>query len=431
MRLLMLAQFYPPIIGGEERFAKDLSVAMAARGHEVAVVTLWHEGSKEFEVEEGVRIYRVRSTIGRVEKMHSDPTRRHAPPFPDPEVTLALRRIIAQEQPDIVHGFNWIAYSFVPLKPFTRAKFVMSLCDYSLVCAKKKLIYLDVPCSGPQLGKCLKCAGEHYGKAVGAMTTLTNWTMRLSEQVTVDIYAPVSQAVADLCGLEESKLPYRVLPNFVADEIGQPRGDFGSYTDQLPDGDFLLFVGAFSRYKGVEVLAEAHARLENPPPLVIIGYQTSEYPVDTSKFGSNVIVLKNWPNGAVLEAWRRSLIAFAPSLWAEPFGIVVLEAMAVGKPVIASRTGGLTDIVADGETGLLVEPGNVAALAQATQSLLDDPARREQMGQAGRERVKRFMVSSVVPLYEQTYRELLGIEHEQPDETKSDEAVSDLVTKSH
>ena len=106
MRILLLAQFYSPVLGGEERFAKDLSVELAARGHEVAVATLWQAGLPEFEVEEGVRIYRIPGTIPRISRLHSDPNRRHAPPFPDPETTLALRRIIAEEHPQIVHSFN-------------------------------------------------------------------------------------------------------------------------------------------------------------------------------------------------------------------------------------------------------------------------------------------------------------------------------------
>jgi|GEM_PF-559312 len=71
---------------------------------------------------------------------------------------------------------------------------------------------------------------------------------------------------------------------------------------------------------------------------------------------------------------------------AEPFGLVLIEAMALGKPVIAAAAGGPLEIVADGETGLLFEPGNAASLAQAIKRLLADPELRQRMGKAGRKR---------------------------------------------
>ena len=71
----------------------------------------------------------------------------------------------------------------------------------------------------------------------------------------------------------------------------------------------------------------------------------------------------------------------------EGFGIAVLEAMAMRKPVVATTTGGLPEIVQDGETGMLVPPGDADALARAVSSLLQDPARRRQLGEVGRARV--------------------------------------------
>jgi glycosyltransferase involved in cell wall biosynthesis len=78
-------------------------------------------------------------------------------------------------------------------------------------------------------------------------------------------------------------------------------------------------------------------------------------------------------------------VVVAPSLWQEPFGLVAVEAMAAGKPVIASRTGGLADIVRDGESGLLVPPGDAPALAAALERLLDDIALRRAMGARARQ----------------------------------------------
>lgn len=406
MRILMLAQFYPPIIGGEERFVRDLSVELAARGHQVAVVTLWQSGLNEFELDQGVRVYRVKSSLERLNFLHSDAGRKHAPPFPDPEVTWALRRIIAEEKPEIVHGYNWMIHSFLPLKAWSGAKFVLSVCDHSFVCPKKKLIYHDAPCDGPGLTKCLGCAVDHYGPAKGVVTAATNRLSNVFEGLTVDMFLPVSHSVAVVNGIVAKKLPYRVLPNFVADDIAEPHGNFEEYAEQLPQGEFLLYVGAFGRYKGVDVLLQAYTNLNNLPPLVIVGYDTNEYPVRTTNLPETVKVLKNWPNYAVMEAWRRSTVAIVPSVWAEPFGIVVLEAMAAGRAVIASDIGGISDIVLNGKTGLLVAPGNAAKLGEAIKYLMADPNLRTQMGEAGKHRLAEFQASSVVPRYEQVYREL-------------------------
>ena len=86
----------------------------------------------------------------------------------------------------------------------------------------------------------------------------------------------------------------------------------------------------------------------------------------------------------------------------EPFGIVLVEAMAAGKPVVATRTGGPLDIVEEGVTGLLVEAGDDKQLADAILELLGDPERAAAMGQAGRKRAEEhFDISRVVrQLYE-------------------------------
>jgi glycogen synthase len=81
--------------------------------------------------------------------------------------------------------------------------------------------------------------------------------------------------------------------------------------------------------------------------------------------------------------------------------------MAAGRPVVGSRVGGLTDLVADGETGLLVPPGDAGALRAAMRRLLDDPALCERMARAAKRRVVNFQVGAVVPRLEQAYARVL------------------------
>jgi glycosyltransferase involved in cell wall biosynthesis len=92
----------------------------------------------------------------------------------------------------------------------------------------------------------------------------------------------------------------------------------------------------------------------------------------------------------------------------EPLGIVNLEAMAAGKAVIASRTGGVPEIVTDGETGLLVPPGDAAALAGALRRLTGDTALRECLADGGRERVKAFAWEAIAGSYREIYEAALA-----------------------
>jgi glycosyltransferase involved in cell wall biosynthesis len=112
----------------------------------------------------------------------------------------------------------------------------------------------------------------------------------------------------------------------------------------------------------------------------------------------------------VLEALRRALFTVAPSIWSDPFPLVALEAAAAGKPTIASRIGGLQDSVVDGETGLLVPPGDRPALAAAMRRLIDAPALRKTMGAAAaNRRAKLYAADAVVPQYEEAYELALDL----------------------
>jgi len=404
MRILMLSQFYPPIIGGEERHVRSLSTRLTASGHDVAVATLRQEGLADFEADQGVRVYRLNGTARRVERLFSEAERRHAPPFPDPEVMWALRRVIARERPDVIHAHNWLVHSFLPLKTWSRARLVMTLHDYSLVCVKKRLMYRGVPCAGPGYTKCLACAADHYGVAKGVPTVLAGWAMQPVERAAVDLFVPVSRAVAMGNRLAERGLPYRVIPNFVPDDIAAPRDVAASFAAQLPADGYLLFAGDLSREKGIDVLLSAYTDLTNPPPLVLIGRPCADTPAELPP---GVVVLRNWPHEAVMHAWRHSLVALVPSVWPDPCPTVVLEAMAIGRPVIGSRIGGTPDMIVDGETGILVSPGDPGALRQAIERVLADPSLRERLGQAAVRGSARFRASAVVPRIEHAYHHVL------------------------
>ena len=97
-----------------------------------------------------------------------------------------------------------------------------------------------------------------------------------------------------------------------------------------------------------------------------------------------------------------------PVRWQEGFGLSLIEAMAAGKPVVATRTGAVPDIVEDGRSGVLVQPEDAASLAAGIARLLDDPAAAARMGQDAQARVREaFSLDRMTDQIEAVYRELI------------------------
>ncbi|MBI4377625.1 MAG: glycosyltransferase family 4 protein, partial [Nitrospinae bacterium] len=106
----------------------------------------------------------------------------------------------------------------------------------------------------------------------------------------------------------------------------------------------------------------------------------------------------------IYKLYESSDICVIPSLWEEPFGIVALEAMASGRPVVASRAGGLKDIVVDGETGYLVESGDVKGLTDRLDILIENKSLRTEMGMKGIERAKEYAWDRVIDKYKHIFK---------------------------
>jgi glycosyltransferase involved in cell wall biosynthesis len=397
MRVLMVAQSFSPVVGGEERIVEDLGHELALRGHEVAVATLRQPLGEPPPRSDGVEVKLLESAIGRVPGLAASSERTFAPPGPDPLAVHGLRRAIARFRPDLVHAHNWLVHSYLPLDRRRGPAFVLSLHDYSLVCATKRFFYEGAVCSGPGAAKCLRHAVAYYGAAKGPVTAAGVAAANPVLRRRVDMFLPVSEAVRDLSGIDDA-LPHRVIPNFIGElppppPAGEPR------LRELPAEPYVLYFGDVTEDKGVGLLLEAYCELEGAPPLVLIGRQelagAGEVP--------GVLALDPMPHPLAIEAVRRSLFTVAPSLLPESFGIVALEAAAAGKPVIATATGGLPDIVVDGETGLLVEPGRVGELAAALRRLAGEAELRERMGEAARARARDFSPGRIVPRFEAAY----------------------------
>jgi glycosyltransferase involved in cell wall biosynthesis len=149
------------------------------------------------------------------------------------------------------------------------------------------------------------------------------------------------------------------------------------------DPPYVLFAGRLSREKGIQELVAA----ANGLPLVVAG---------DGPLRDEVPQARGMLPRAELEPLLAGAAVVAVPSRREGFGLVAAEAMAHGKPVVASAVGGLLDLVVDGETGLLVPPGDVEALRAALERLLGDPELRRRLGAAGRDRVGRTLAWSVV-----------------------------------
>lgn len=161
------------------------------------------------------------------------------------------------------------------------------------------------------------------------------------------------------------------------------------------DPPFVLFAGRLSPEKGILELVAAAAGL----PLVIVG----DGPLRDRVPGARGFV----GHDELERLYARAAVVAVPS-HREGFGVVCAEAMAHGRPVVASAVGGLLDLVVDGETGILVPPGDVAALRDALTRLLADEALRRRMGDAARERVRaHFAWGPVTDATIAAYREAL------------------------
>jgi len=111
--------------------------------------------------------------------------------------------------------------------------------------------------------------------------------------------------------------------------------------------------------------------------------------------------VENVPHNDVMRAWKNCAVAIAPSRWPEPWGLVALEAMSTGRPVVASAVGGLQALVEDGRTGIQVPPGDVVSLRAGIQRLLDDPGERFRMGDGRSGARGGYRASELVPKIEQ------------------------------
>lgn len=403
MRVLLLSQLYPPVIGGEERHVRNLAVALAARGHDVHVATQ-ESGLGTPTADPGVTVHLLDNVGRRAPGLYPVADRPLALPVPDPLTVRDLSRVVQEVRPDVVHAHNWIVNSYVALPVAYRLPLVLSLHDYGHVCATKRLVRNDQVCPGPSPRACWTCSADHYGPGRGQVIWGAVRSGLPVRRRAVDLFTPVSRYVALANGLDRDGSTYEVVPNFVPDallDLPDAAAD-----PALPTTPYLFFAGDLSNQKGLGTLLDAHALLDptTRPALVLVG-RAGEPLTDLAP---DVHVHHDWAHERVLSGFRHALAAALPSEWPDPCPTTVLEAMALGAPLVTTHQGGIADMVVDGESALVVPPGSPPALAAALSRLIDDAPLRDRLRRGARVGVAGFTQSRVAEQLEGLYDALLS-----------------------
>jgi len=208
-------------------------------------------------------------------------------------------------------------------------------------------------------------------------------------------------------GLRRDTMPsVRVVPNGV--EIrGRPNFE----------GEKLIYVGRLTRKKGVEYLISA-MKLVGDVDLLIVGDGPGRERLEKMALGLPVEFVGRVPPERVYEYLRQAKILILPSLY-EGLPNVILEAMSMGVPVIATRVGGIPDLVKDGRTGLLVEPGRVNELAISIKRLIEDDNLRRKVSKNCLEEVKKYSWEKVVGRFEDLLTEIVSEDYSDEDSSVS------------
>jgi len=205
-----------------------------------------------------------------------------------------------------------------------------------------------------------------------------------------------------------------VVPNGVDLSIWSPTDRTDALAEMGVRPPYVLFVGRVSRQKGILVLLEAAKALPRDVQVVLCA-GTPDTPEAMAEIEAAIdgdprlLWRREWtPTEQLRQLYSHASLFCCPSIY-EPFGLINLEAMACGAPVVASRTGGIPEVVLDGRTGLLVPPNDAPTLADAIRRVIEDQALARRFREEGRRRAEtEFSWDRVAQRTTDLYRECVG-----------------------
>lgn len=295
-----------------------------------------------------------------------------------------LEILIKRERPEIAHLHNiyhQLTPSIITLLKKYGVKVVMTLHDYKLICPGYLALHGDeicTKCNGSQFYQTVKthCQGS-YGKEMLLMIE-AYWHKWKHSYEGVDCFISPSQFLADLASARISPNKLVVLRNGI---------DLIQYRSALKDKQYVLFLGRLSKEKGIETLLHAYRKRKTGIPLNVVGTGPLERTLTHQYPEVRFLGFKKGQNLKTLISEASFVVV--PSEWYENCSMVVLETMAMGKPVIGSRVGGIPEQIEDGKTGFLFEMGSVDDLNEKMHLLWTNPKMRMNMGMAARKKVEK------------------------------------------
>ena len=373
LRLVQVAPYLHPHVGGVESHVEGISAELARRGHHVEVVTSQVEGAPTREKRHGYHVRRVRQ---------------RANLFTTP-ITPGLGAALSATRMDLVHAHSPPPLSSWQAARWCRAKgvpFVLTHhCD------------LEIPLPGGGL------IVETYRRTLGRST------VRDARAVvaTTRTYAMTSRSLWHRGDVQ-------VVPNAVDATRFCPGPDPAHLRErhQIGDAKVALFVGRLTHHKGVEEFIRA-APLTGPDAVhVVVGDGPRREAFERLAFQvapGKVVFAGRVDARDLPDYYRLASVGVLPSTSRlEAFGIVALECMASGRPVVVSGMPGVEEVIEPGGTGLLAEPLDPVDLAAKMRAILDDRELAASMGKAARERVlQNFTLERVVDRLEALYRGVL------------------------
>jgi len=354
LRVLILSWEYPPrIIGGLGRHVYHLATSLTSGGTEVHVVTKDHPGEPDYEESEGVHVHRV------VNYPPDIPQEDWVPWTLQFNVALlekAVSLVNDLDNVNVIHAHDWlVAHAAASLKHAYRIPMVATIhaTEY----------------------------GRHQGHLPGPMNKLIHqieWWLTFESVRTICCSRYMKEQITDIFQLPPDKV--KIIPNGIDAESFRKDVSVDLLRNKYIDpGDKLVFfVGRLVYEKGVQTVIEAMPRiLDKIPNITFVvagsGPHLNQLKSLVGEFGLEKKVKFTGHIGSddLSAFYRCADLTVVPSLY-EPFGMVVLESMAMNTPTIVADTGGLSEIVVHEETGLKFDPGNPDSLADAMLRILTD-----------------------------------------------------------
>jgi glycosyltransferase involved in cell wall biosynthesis len=306
------------------------------------------------------------------------------------EARKKIEKLIEAERPDIAH-LNNISHQISPSIIHSLRKFgipiVMSLRDYKLTCPVYTLL---------RDGKlCEECSGGRFYKVFtnrctkgSTLKSAVNMTEMYLHHRLMHVYEKIGEFISPSRFLLEKTLEMGFkgsinhLPNFV---------NIAEYTPSYSsEGDSIVYVGRLSEEKGVSTLIESVRGIDVKLKIIGDGRLMSRLKEEVRAGGLKNVFFLGFRSGEDLKnEIRSSLFTIIPSEWYENNPRSVLEAFALGKPVIGSRIGGIPELIQDWKTGLTFEAGNAAALREKINLVINNKDKMVQMGMFARSFVEK------------------------------------------